>query len=293
MTLEQLRIFIAVAEREHVTRAAEVLNLTQSATSAAIAALEARHGTALFERVGRGIRLTEAGRLFLPEARAVLERAAAAERVLGDVADLSRGSLRLAASQTLASYWLPPRIVAFRRAYPGIALSLVVGNSERVEADLREMRADLGFVEDEGEVAGLNAAVVDDDALHLVVARGHPWALSPPDTAALQTGQWVMREPGSGTRLHMDGALTARGLDTAALTDRLELPSNEAVRAAVVAGWGATLLSHLVVAASVAAGELVRLPFPETQRSFRLLRHPERHETAAVRAFLRLLPARA
>src|SRR3546814_10149610 len=74
MTLDQLRIFVAVAEREHVTQAARALNLTQSAVSAAIATLEDRHGAHLFDRVGRGIALTEAGRAFLPEARAVLAR---------------------------------------------------------------------------------------------------------------------------------------------------------------------------------------------------------------------------
>ena len=86
MTLEQLRIFVAVAEREHVTNAARDLNLTQSATSAAVAALEARYATKLFDRVGRRIALTDAGRLFLAEARSVLARAAAAELVLGALA---------------------------------------------------------------------------------------------------------------------------------------------------------------------------------------------------------------
>jgi DNA-binding transcriptional LysR family regulator len=91
VTLEQLRIFVAVAEREHVTRAAAALNLTQSATSAAIQALERRYGARLFDRVGRGISLTETGRVFLEEARAVLARAAAAERALADLGDLRRG----------------------------------------------------------------------------------------------------------------------------------------------------------------------------------------------------------
>ena len=85
MTLEQLRVFVAVAERQHVTRAAEALHMAQSATSAAVAALEARHGAKLFHRVGRGIELTEAGALFLPEARAVLARARAAELALSDL----------------------------------------------------------------------------------------------------------------------------------------------------------------------------------------------------------------
>ena len=107
MTLEQLRIFVAVAEREHVTQAARDLHLTQSATSAAVAALEARYATRLFDRIGRRIALTEAGRLFLEEAKAVLARASAAELVLTDLAGVVRGTLRVSASQTVANYWLP------------------------------------------------------------------------------------------------------------------------------------------------------------------------------------------
>lgn len=95
MTFEQLRIFVGVAEREHMTRAAEALNVTQSAASAAIAALEARHDVPLFHRVGRGIELTEAGRMFLEEARAVLGRAASAELALSEFGGLKRGTLRI------------------------------------------------------------------------------------------------------------------------------------------------------------------------------------------------------
>src|SRR5262249_10184228 len=113
MTLEQLRIFEAVAQREHVTRAAEALNLTQSAVSAAIAALEDRHAVALFSRVGRRIELTDAGRLFLDEASAVLARARAAELALSEIAGLERGALTIYASQTIASYSLPFRLVSF------------------------------------------------------------------------------------------------------------------------------------------------------------------------------------
>src|SRR3546814_6675905 len=100
MTLDQLRIFVAVAEREHVTQAARALNLTQSAVSAAIATLEDRHGSHLLARVGRGIALTEAGRAFLPEARAVLARVEAARNVLAYPSAPTHGSLRTAASPT-------------------------------------------------------------------------------------------------------------------------------------------------------------------------------------------------
>src|ERR1700688_4789315 len=132
MTLEQLRIFIAVAEQQHVTLAASQLTLTQSATSAAIAALEARYGIKLFDRIGRGVVLTRTGRDFLNEAREVVARAKAAAQVLDDLAGLKRGSLTLAASQTVANYWLSSRIETFQKAYPGIDLHVTTGNTEQV-----------------------------------------------------------------------------------------------------------------------------------------------------------------
>src|ERR1700748_3322863 len=149
MTLEQLRIFIAVAEHQHVTRAAGELNLTQSATSAAIAALEARYAIKLFDRIGRGIVLTRTGREFLDEARGVVARAKAATQVLNDLAGLKRGSLSLAASQTVANYWLPPRLQAFHGAHPGIDLHVTIANTELVAQAVHEGSADLGFVEGE------------------------------------------------------------------------------------------------------------------------------------------------
>src|SRR5258705_12352006 len=102
MTLEQLRIFIAVAEKQHVTQAASQLNLTQSATSAAIAALETRYAIKLFDRVGRGIVLTQTGRDFLNEAHAVVARAKGAAQGLKELGCLKRGSFKLAASPTFA-----------------------------------------------------------------------------------------------------------------------------------------------------------------------------------------------
>src|ERR1700761_3549076 len=138
MTLEQLRIFVAVASREHVTQAARDLNLTQSATSAAVAALEARYQTRLFDRIGRGIVLTAAGKAFLVEAKGILARVAAAETVLDDLAGLARGSLSLAASQTIANYWLPSVIHRFNAAHPAIALNLSIGNTEQVASLVRE-----------------------------------------------------------------------------------------------------------------------------------------------------------
>lgn len=290
MTLDQLRIFLAVARREHVTRAAEALHLTQSAVSSAISALESRHGTQLFERVGRGIRLTEAGRLFQAEAQAVLDRAAVAEQALADLADLRRGQLTLAASQTLASFWLPRLLVRFRAAHPGIHLTTRAGNSHEVVAEVEALRADLGFIEGGAGASHLIERVIGEDEMVLVVAPGHPWAGAPPDAGALSRGAFVMREPGSGTRAHMDAALAALGLAAPDPARVLELPSNEAVRQAVLAGGGASLLSRLVVGDDLTGGRLALVATAPVRRSFRLLRHPERHLSHAARAFLAGIP---
>ncbi len=208
MTLDQLRIFVAVAERQHVTRGAQALNLAQSAASSAIAALEARFATKLFNRVGRGIELTEAGRLFLAEAKAVLARAEAAELALAEIGGLKRGTLSVQASQTIASYWLPRHLVAFRRAHPGIEVRLSVGNTAQVAAAVHEGEAELGFVEGAVNDPELSSATVAHDQLVLVVGPEHPWArtgsIAPHDLTA---SEWVLREPGSGTRSAFETAL--------------------------------------------------------------------------------------
>lgn len=289
MTLEQLRIFVAVAELEHMTRASQSLNLTQSATSAAIAALEARYATKLFNRIGRRIELTDAGRVFLVEARAVLARAAAAETVLSDFAGLSRGSLSLAASQTVGNYWLPPLIHRYQSLHPGIRLSLRIGNTEQVAAWVIEGMADLGVIEGKLDEPALAIQPIADDELVLVVGNRHPWAkrrsVAPRD---LRNTSWVLRERGSGTRAIFEEALAKFGLTAADLDVALELPSNEAVRSAVAAGAGATVISKLVVAALLKAKALVALDLPLQRRHFSILRHKERYLTESEREFYRL-----
>lgn len=288
MTLEQLRIFVAVAEREHVTRAAHDLNLTQSATSAAVAALQTRYETKLFDRIGRRIALTDAGRLFLAEAKAVLARAAAAEAVLVDLAGLRRGSLGLAASQTVANYWLPRFIHRFRERYPGVSVSLSIGNTEMVTAMVHANEVELGFIEGEFDDPTLDETPVAEDELVLVVPPDHPWAGRCPDPD-LKAAPWILRERGSGTRAKFEATLPDLGLTPDDLEVTQELPSNEAVRSAVEAGAGVTVLSRLVVASSLAAGTLAVVDLSLPRRRFSVLRHRERYVTTAEREFLRLV----
>jgi DNA-binding transcriptional LysR family regulator len=291
--LEQLRVFVAVAERQHMTRAAEALHLAQSAVSAAVAALEARHGAKLFHRVGRGIELTEAGALFLGAARDVLARAEAAELVLSELGGLQRGTLSLYASQTIASYWLPRHLVAFRRAYPGIDIRLGVGNTAQVAEAVHQGLAELGFVEGAIDNAALTITEVARDQLVVVVSAEHQnYTVDRLELSQLADFDWVLREPGSGTRSVFEEAVTASGIPLQQLKVVLELPTNEAVRAAVEAGMGATAISASVVASGLEAGLLHQIKVPLPERAFHGVRHAERYQTAASDALLRLITGR-
>ncbi|MCR8725298.1 LysR substrate-binding domain-containing protein [Frigidibacter sp. ROC022] len=289
MTLEQLRIFVAVARCEHVTRAAGDLNLTQSAVSAAVTALERRHGVKLFNRVGRGVELTPEGRLFQKEAEAVLLRAGEAEQVLNDLVRQPGGLLRLAASQTVASYWLPSRMMAFHEYYPEVALELTAGNTETVVADVRQGTVDLGVVE--GEVAGDDLDVLDvaGDRISVVVGARHDWRHGQKVGAEeLAATSWIMRERGSGTRAEFERRIAERGVDPGALDVVLELPSNEACLAAVEGSLSATVLSRRAAQARLGYG-LWEAGFDLPRRRFRAIRDPRRYLSRAARAMLEML----
>jgi DNA-binding transcriptional LysR family regulator len=290
MTLEQLRIFVEVAQRQHLTQAAAALHLTPSAVSASIKALEDRYGTALFHRIGRRIETSEAGRIFLDEARRTLASARAAEATLAELGELRRGSLSIHASQTIASYWLPALLVRFRQAYPAIDLVLEVDNTENVGQAVLQGVADLGFVEGAIDEPALAKEVVGEDRMVVVVAPGHPWARGQRlEAADLLGAQWILRETGSGTRSVFEAALDAAGVPAGALRVAIGLPSNEAVRSAVMAGLYATAVSELVVASHLQAGLLAQANFYLPARSFSMLRHPERHRSRAAAAFEELV----
>jgi DNA-binding transcriptional LysR family regulator len=290
MTLEQLRIFAAVARAQHLTRAARDLNLTPSAVSSAIRVLEERYGVALFDRVGRGIELTEAGRIVQAEAEAVLARAGAAEMIMTELGGLRRGFLRLQASQTIASYWLPRHLLEFHRLHPDVELDLAVGNTATVSAAVKAGSTEIGLVEGEIDDPVLSTRPVATDRLIVVVAPDHPWTGRSRLTVNDATKTtWIMRESGSGTRSVFEARLRASGIDPAALTVGLVLPSNEAVRTAVELGSGAAVVSRLVVEAHLAAHRLVEVRFPLLERTFQLVRHRERHSTKASLAFERVI----
>ncbi len=290
MTPEQLRIFVAVAERGHVTRAAAFLGMSQSAASAAIKALELGSGVQLFNRVGRAVELSPAGRRFLPEAKAVLERIAEARNVLENASQAMAGSIAIAASQTIASYWLPRRLAAFQDSHPAVRLDVTIGNTRQVENKVLDGTADMGLVEGRTGSDILRRVRVDIDRLMLVVAKSHPEVaeLSPgqPDISSLR---WIVREAGSGTREVLQDLARRMGIPFDSLSIFLVLPSNEAIVQAVEAGAGAAIVSELVAGKAVAEGALRRLPLALPPRDFAVISHRDRQPTlsqTALKSFL-------
>lgn len=289
MTLEQLRIFVVVAELEHVTRAARKLNLTQSAVSAAISALEQRHDIKLFDRIGRRVALTREGSAFLLEAKNLLIASQQTEKVLADIVGLKAGRVVIAASQTTGNYWLPPRIARFIGLYPGVTVDLTIGNTQEVSQLAIAGEIDLGLVEGAVADPALTLTKVDDDELVIVAAPALAKCYGRAGGTDIQDAPWVAREKGSGTREAFEEAIHALTHGAQVRRIVLELPSNEAVLSAIEAGAGLAVMSSLVARSSIRAGALVQLPYALPKRPFYLLGRRELYQSRATKAMLAML----
>ncbi|MBF2029664.1 MAG: LysR family transcriptional regulator [Oscillatoriales cyanobacterium C42_A2020_001] len=302
MTLEQLRIFLAVAEHLHFTRAAETLYITQPAVSAAIQSLETEYSVKLFHRVGRKVEITEAGKLLYLEAQKILEQVAIAERNLRELNNLQQGELRLGASLTIGNYWLPDKISQFQQEYSGIRVNCTLANAEEIAEGTASGRFDLGLVS--GEVKStlrevLLQTVVGRDRLQIVVGQSHPWFHRPViQVKDLLTTPWVLREAGSGAQQVFEQALQSWGVERSQLNVMLVLSSSEMVKAVVERGSGAAAIPELMVhkelqlrtlrAVQVFAGADAKTRLEIVQPILQL-KHAQRFQTQTMMVFEQIL----
>ncbi|MBW4657843.1 MAG: LysR family transcriptional regulator [Drouetiella hepatica Uher 2000/2452] len=301
MTLEQLRIFLAVAEHLHFTRAAEELYITQPAVSAAIHCLEEGYGVKLFHRVGRRIEIADAGKLLQIEAQKILEQVALTERGLRELNNLQQGELRVGSSLTIGNYWLPEKISKFKQQYPGISVHCTLANAEEICAGTATGLFDIGLVT--GEVKPtlrqtLEQEVVGSDRLQIVVGTSHPWfkQVKIPVEALTETA-WVMRESGSGAQQMLEQALQNWGITLESLNVVLVLSSSEMVKAVVESGVGAAAIPELMVKKELKLATLRSLqvfsnaskrPLHIVQPVLKL-KHRERFQTRVAIAFEQML----
>ena len=232
--------------------------------------------------------LTQEGRQFLPEARAMLAQADAAAQALSDLAGMKRGNLVVMASQTIASYWLPLKLVAFRARHPQVSVKALIGNTAEVAEAVAVGRVEIGLVEGAVLDPVFEQIPIGRDRLVIVTPAGHAWTKRPPRPADLLKENWVLREKGSGTRSAFEAAIADKGVDVSKLNVTLELPSNEAVRLAVREGAGVSALSELVAEAGMKFGVLAPVKFPLPERPFHALHHRERYLSKSGLAFMQI-----
>jgi DNA-binding transcriptional LysR family regulator len=256
ITITQLTAFLAVTRGGSVTAAADELVVTQPSVSSAIAALGRELGCELFERSGRGIRLTDAGRAFEPFAADLIGLLGAGRQAAREAATVTARRLRIAAVTTAAESFVPPLMRSFSGRYPQIELGLDVGNREEVLDRVRAHTVDVAILGTPPTDERLIAEPLMDNEIVCICAPEDPDVKVRSMRAADLTGRpWLLREPGSGTRVLNEQFLAEHGLAPATLT----LGSNGAIKQAARVGLGVSLLSRAAVEVELASGRLAEL----------------------------------
>ena len=295
--LRQLEVFGKVVELGSVSRAAEAVRLTQSSVSERIATLERAIGAPLFDRVGRKMVPTATGRLLSEHARRHLALKEETRQALRQHLGMVSGSLMIGGSTIPGEYILPRLIAAFRAEHPAVTVSLRIMDSAQVAADVAAGLLELGAVGALSSLKGLEHDKLWDDEMVLIAPPGHPWAGKRAiEPRQLLSEPFVLREAGSGTRAQMERQLAqALKVRQVELTVAAELGSSAAVKCAVAAGLGVSVISARAVAAEAQQGALAVVPLRglSLPRSFYLVRDARRSLAPVAAAFRETLLADA
>ncbi|HEV2775138.1 MAG TPA: LysR family transcriptional regulator [Solirubrobacteraceae bacterium] len=252
-----MRSFLAVMRGGSVTAAADELVVTQPSVSAAVAALSRELGTPVTEREGRGIRPTAAGTAFAPFAADVIGLLEEGRRAAREAAQLADRRLRLAAVTTAAESFVPPLMRAFAESNDSIGMTLAVGNREQVLDMVLDHRADVAIGGRPPRDPRVHATPIMPNDFVLITAPDDRHSTGGAvDGAELERRVWLMREPGSGTRIVNEEFLAASALEPQTLT----LGSNGAIKQAARAGLGIAFISRAAVALELDNRLLAALP---------------------------------
>jgi DNA-binding transcriptional LysR family regulator len=196
INLHLLRIFVAVVDNGSFSAAARSLGISQPAASKAVRALETDLDTVLLERQGRGVRPTEPGNLLLGYGHAIFRLEQEAHQAIDAFYGLARGMLTIGASTTIATYWLPPHVMAFKTRYPGLTVRVVSANTRQITTQLLEGQLDVALVEGPVEDPRVSAQNWFEEEMVIIGHHSCPHTVTEP----LHSQRWIVREPGSGSR---------------------------------------------------------------------------------------------
>ncbi|MFE2474498.1 transcriptional regulator CynR [Streptomyces sp. NPDC059389] len=286
LELRHLRYLLAVAEHGSFTRAAEELHISQPTLSQQVKQLERTVGVQLLDRTGRAVRLTDAGSAFASYARRAVQDLAAAERAVLDVADLSRGSLRLAMTPTFTAYLLGPLAARLHALHPGITLNVKEMTQDQLESALLADAVDLGIAFQGAHLPGIGSTDLFTETLGLVVGPGHPHAgrTEPLPVAELREFPIALLSGDFATRAHIDAYFRRHRVEP-----RIAVEANSiSALTEIVRRTG--LATVLPDALTRDGGPLHPVPLDPAlpARTVVLLRRESAYESAAARAFASL-----
>ena len=283
-----LRTFVAVAELRHFARAASQCNVSQPAVSHHIAQLEADVGARLLNRAPRRVSLTVAGEVMLEEARRILAAIDRARERMHEVTSGVVGRIRLGATATPGFYMLPPLLAAFRQAHPSFDLQFQIGSSDEIAERVIRNDLDMAIIAGRPPMAELRADLLLQDEMVAIGASAGPAQMT---RAALRRQCWILREEKSTTRREIETWLDEHGIVP---ERRMVFDGPDAVKRAVMAGLGVSVVSRLTVEEELTSGRLrsIRIGLSLPQREIYLVDHPQKHHGAACSAMLQLLSER-
>ena len=292
ITLRQMKVFESVARNLSYTRAAAELFLSQPAVSMQVRQLERQLGVSLFERLGKRVHLTEAGREVYQYSRSVAQQLDEMETLLADLKGLNSGRLRISVAST-ANYFVPNLLATFHKRFPGVTVSLDVTNRETLIGQLSDNTVDLVIMGQPPASLDVDAQAFMENPLVVVAPPGHSLARGKSvPLKRLQEETFLVREPGSGTRIAMERFFTERGIR---LKTGMEVGSNEAIKQSVQAGLGLGLLSRATVEQELTLKRLIILQVAELpiMRHWYIVHRHGKRLPAAAEAFKRFLLADA
>lgn len=250
-SLENFRlvVFRAVAQELSFRKAADELYLTQPAVSQQIKALEEDLGVQLFDRTGKTIALTDAGRILLAYSNQSGELLLHAEQEIASLNGIHAGNLALGASTTIAQYVLPRLLGDFCRQHPRVRPTLISGNTEKIVDAIEKQKIVLGFIEGPAQNRHVKTEPFLKDELVPITSAASPWAARDSvNCAELCAAPLLVRERGSGSRRVVEMAIERSGMKRTAMNIVMELDSTEAIKSAVEAGLGIGFVSLSAVA---------------------------------------------
>lgn len=283
MNLHLLRIFATVVEQKSFSRAAEVLAVSQPAVSKAVRELESQLDVVLLDRGGRQFTVSEPGKVLYEYARGIFAMERAAVDAVQSFYSMERGTLTIGASTTIATYWMPPLIARFAKAHPGIQIRVQSSNTQGVAQRLIDCEVDVALVEGPVEDERLESRPWREEAMLIVAPPGSPLASRRFSAKTLAGANWIMREPGSGSREVVERTL---GELDVRIERSLEVGSNEAILQSVAAGLGLGMVPQITAADLLALGRVTEIVTPQAlSRTLYRLRLPRRPVSQAALAF--------